>query len=230
MQVDESKVNEMLAERTQARMGHDFDTADRIRDQLRQLGVEVFDREKTWMASSDDYRRDDDGSATVDEMKVNTMLAARMQAKKSRDFCTADAIRDQLRQMGVEVFDKERTWKAGQLSGRGGDSHAGGCGGRVGNCAGAGPSVLATGTNDLDNHTGTRASHSTGLTSAGWGSREPSHQSCASCGGTGIPGCPHQTSCDEVRRCVMAGTAGICYVCGGDGHEMTRCPLASPRS
>ena len=48
VQVDESKVNEMLARRMQAKMGRDFDTADRIRDELRAMNVEVYDKEKTW--------------------------------------------------------------------------------------------------------------------------------------------------------------------------------------
>ena len=51
-----------------------------------------------------DYRRDDDGSTRVDEEQVNRMLADRLQAKMSRDFPTADRIRDDLRGMGVEVY------------------------------------------------------------------------------------------------------------------------------
>jgi hypothetical protein len=168
----------------------------------------------------------DDGSVQVDEPKVNEMLAERNQARVCRDYDTADRIREQLRQMGVEVYDKEKTWSARLPRGGGVDSGGGGAGGRVGSWAGAGPSTLATGTTDLD-HTGTRTSHSTVVTFGGWGNCEPSHQSCASCGGTGIPGCPHQTSCDEVRRCIIAGAAAICYVCGGDGHAMAHCPLSS---
>lgn len=63
--------------------------------------------------------------------------------------------------------------------------------------------------------------------SAGWGNCTQSTQSCARCGGTSIPGCPHKTACEEVRRCIMKGDAGICFLCGGTGHTMTRCPLPS---
>ena len=69
----------------------------------------------------------DDGSAQVDEPKVHEMPARRMQAKMGRDFDTADRLRDELRAMGVEVYDKEKTWKAG-----GGGGFGGGGGGRGG--------------------------------------------------------------------------------------------------
>ena len=147
----------MLARRMQAKMGRDFDTADRIRDELRAMGVEVYDKEKTWKAgggggfgggggggrggqfgpTGHDYRRDDDGSTRVDETKVNEMLATRLQAKMSRDFPTADAIRDQLRHMGVEVYDQERTWRAGP-GGGGGGGGGGGYGGGGGGGGGYG--------------------------------------------------------------------------------------------
>lgn len=66
--------------------------------------------------------------------------------------------------------------------------------------------------------------------SAGWGNCPQSTQSCVRCGGTSIPGCPHKTDCEEVRRCIMSGADGICFVCGGTGHTMARCPLPSPQS
>ena len=61
----------------------------------------------------------DDGAVQVDEPRVNAMLAERMQAKMARDFGTADRLRDELRSMGIEVFDRERTWKAGGGGGGG---------------------------------------------------------------------------------------------------------------
>ena len=125
----------------------------------------------------------------VDEVKVNGLLAERDQARRGRDFDTADRIRELLRGMGVVVDDKKGTWRAGTHIGGGVDSDGGG--------------------------------------RSGWGGGQVGHQGCASCGGTGIPGCPHQSTCDEVRRCIMAGAAAICYVCGGDGHEMAHCPLSS---
>ena len=76
----------------------------------------------------------DDGGVQVDEAKVNGMLAQRMQAKMGRDFVTADNLRDELRAMGVEVYDKEKTWKAGGASSfqNGGMGGGGGGGGGMG--------------------------------------------------------------------------------------------------
>ena len=71
----------------------------------------------------------DDGSVQVDETRVNGLLAERMQAKMRRDFGTADQIQSELQAMGVEVYDKERTWTAGG-GGRGyGGSYGGAPGG-----------------------------------------------------------------------------------------------------
>ena len=47
--VDESTINMLLEERTQAQWRRDFDTADAIRDQLlNDHSVGVYDRERTW--------------------------------------------------------------------------------------------------------------------------------------------------------------------------------------
>jgi cysteinyl-tRNA synthetase len=54
------------------------------------------------------------------------MLAERMQAKMVRDYDTADRIRNELRQMGIEVYDKDKTWKAGGRGGNGGGYSGGG--------------------------------------------------------------------------------------------------------
>ena len=73
------------------------------------------------------YRRDDDRSIPVDEANVTRILAQRTTAKMSRDFNTADALREELRGMGVEVNDQERTWKM-RGAGPGGGGYGGGGG------------------------------------------------------------------------------------------------------
>ena len=62
-----------------------------------------------------DYTRDTGrDSSNIDESTINSMLEERIQAKRSRDFDTADAIRDQLMQeYSVGVDDRERTWRTG---------------------------------------------------------------------------------------------------------------------
>lgn len=79
-------------------------------------------------ANGHDYARTDSGPTPIPESEVHKMLADRMQAKLSRDFDTADRIRDDLRAKGIEVFDKEKTWKVamgGGASNGGGSSRDG---------------------------------------------------------------------------------------------------------
>lgn len=75
---------------------------------------------RPYQKGKSDYRREDDGSAQVDEAKVTKMLADRLQAKMRKDFASADGIRDGLKAMGVWVNDTERTWKATGGGGGGG--------------------------------------------------------------------------------------------------------------
>ena len=49
-QLDEEMINALIIERNQARASKDFAAADRIRDQLSDLGIEILDRPEgtTW--------------------------------------------------------------------------------------------------------------------------------------------------------------------------------------
>eukprot|EP00521_Asterionellopsis_glacialis_P012310 CAMPEP_0195308814 /NCGR_PEP_ID=MMETSP0707-20130614/38422_1 /TAXON_ID=33640 /ORGANISM="Asterionellopsis glacialis, Strain CCMP134" /LENGTH=703 /DNA_ID=CAMNT_0040373101 /DNA_START=114 /DNA_END=2226 /DNA_ORIENTATION=- len=95
-----------------------------------------------------DYTRDTSrDSSNVDEDAVNALLAERVNAKRSRNFEEADAIRDQLlEEYHVGVYDRERTWRTGcSTSGSGmrrgggaGRGGGGGGGGRFGGGAGRG--------------------------------------------------------------------------------------------
>ena len=51
--------------------------------------------------------------ALVDEAKINELIEQRNEAKKSKDFAKADAIRDELKAMGIELLDTRAgtTWK-----------------------------------------------------------------------------------------------------------------------
>ena len=72
------------------------------------------------------YERDaNDAGGDVDEAQVDRLLTERVAAKRSREYDKADKLRDELRAMGIEVADKERTWRVrgsgGRGRGRGGD-------------------------------------------------------------------------------------------------------------
>lgn len=76
-------------------------------------------------ANGHDYSRVGSGATPFPEADIHRMLADRMQAKLSRDFPTADKIRDDLRGRGIDVQDKERTWS---VAGGGGGGGGGGYG------------------------------------------------------------------------------------------------------
>jgi hypothetical protein len=66
------------------------------------------------VASSSGYRRDDDGTVLVDDALVEDLLMQRSRARTNRDYDQADSIKTQLKTMGIEVWDEERIWRAGQ--------------------------------------------------------------------------------------------------------------------
>jgi cysteinyl-tRNA synthetase len=89
-----------------------------------------------------DYERDSSDSSNVNMDVVDRMMSQRLTARKTGQFEQADAIRDELlRDHGVMIRDKERTWRSGcsesgsgrnfSRGGRGGDRD-GGRGGRGG--------------------------------------------------------------------------------------------------
>merc|ERR1712187_164358 len=78
-----------------AKRQKDFATADAIRDELRALGVDPDTvRPRGWEASAAPTNTGDAWT----EMQLDKWLAA----KRQKDFVTADAIRDELRAMGVD--------------------------------------------------------------------------------------------------------------------------------
>lgn len=75
----------------------------------------------TAATSPDTYTREGDRSAPADVARIEALLAERLQAKRRREFDEADALRDELGAMGVEVFDKRKAWRLA----RGGGARAG---------------------------------------------------------------------------------------------------------
>jgi hypothetical protein len=63
-------------------------------------------------ARGNDYQRDQDDNTQVDVARVQAMVAGRAECRSARDFGGADNLRDELRSMGVTVFDEEKTWSA----------------------------------------------------------------------------------------------------------------------
>jgi len=110
----ESQIKTLIQQREQARANKDFTRSDEIREELKAMGVEVFDKEKMWRATS--------GASGVilgyharggpTDLEITTLVVQREKVRQSGDFGTSDMIRNELRAVGVEIYDKEKIWKA----------------------------------------------------------------------------------------------------------------------
>jgi cysteinyl-tRNA synthetase len=98
----------MVAIRSQARAAKDFATADRVRDELAQLGITLEDRKEGtgWRMASDD-------TETLLAGVMELLIELRSQARKNKDFAMADQIRDQLTAAGITLEDRkgETVWR-----------------------------------------------------------------------------------------------------------------------
>jgi len=110
----ESQIKTLIQQREQARANKDFIRSDEIREELKTMGVEVFDKEKMWRSTS--------GASGVilgyhsrggpTDLEITTLVVQREKVRQSGDFGTSDMIRNELRAVGVEIYDKEKVWKA----------------------------------------------------------------------------------------------------------------------
>lgn len=111
-----------LPQRVIAKHGRDFDTADALRQQLREGGVLVDDGARTYrvvgpsvnrsaaaLPTEHGYTRVGDFSLVVapqNQAVLDQLLLQRVCAKRTRDFSLADSLDEQLRQGGVRCNDR----------------------------------------------------------------------------------------------------------------------------
>lgn len=127
-----TKINTLLGRRLEAKLARNFDEADALREQLFGLGVSINERTKEWSYTPTDLTArygplgHDYTRAEADEMEIeeetlatiNKLLAQRLSAKFRREFHVADKLRDELQEMGVNIHDKSKVWRADGLSDR----------------------------------------------------------------------------------------------------------------
>lgn len=118
----EADILRLVSQRESFRQARRFSESDAIREELRAMGVELYDKEKEWR--SRDGRRGTLFTAGSQEchlsdMEIQSFVAQREDARKAKDWARADQFRDELRQNGVELDDKENIWRtAGGRMGR----------------------------------------------------------------------------------------------------------------
>ena len=135
----ESEIDDMLAERLQAKLSRDFRTADSIQEKLWDGGVAVHDGQKLWRADGVSFgasngpkagtergsRADRNRPYEISELSqeledpddvkfVVDMVERRREAKADREYDLADDIRDDLRErLNIEIDDRLRQWSVG---------------------------------------------------------------------------------------------------------------------
>ena len=123
---DEAAVHRTLLERVFAKRLRDFDVADQLRARLKEMGVEVHDERQLYrfrvqrgpvLATSHGYTRElaNDGTDAVlsaeDEAKLDEVILERVNAKRTRDFVTADQLRANLKDSGVTIDDQRLVFR-----------------------------------------------------------------------------------------------------------------------
>jgi len=114
---DTIAVEALLARRVEAKKARDFETADALQEEITALGVYLNDNEHWWRvgktrkASADDYKLEGTLPEGFDAAPVEALLARRVDAKKARDFETADALQKEVLALGVYLNDDARSWR-----------------------------------------------------------------------------------------------------------------------
>jgi len=117
----EEDILRLLCQRESLRQARRFSESDAIREELRAMGIELFDKEREWR--SHDGRRGTlftagPAECTLSDEEIQSMVQEREDSRSTKEWERADAMRDHLRQLGVELNDKESVWRTS--SGRSG--------------------------------------------------------------------------------------------------------------
>lgn len=112
-------IDRRLAARLHLKLARNFDAADKIRDDLMKIGVNVHDGYKLWRVDGQEFRQERytrEGNVPrhpeddVDAKRVDELIGQRVRAKKTRQYGEADRARGELERIGVVVDDRSRTW------------------------------------------------------------------------------------------------------------------------
>uniref|UniRef100_A0A7S0PYQ2 Cysteinyl-tRNA ligase anticodon binding domain-containing protein n=1 Tax=Coccolithus braarudii TaxID=221442 RepID=A0A7S0PYQ2_9EUKA len=116
------EIRALLAQRAEARASKDWQTADNIKEDLRNRGVQVHEERGAWGGTfrtrdgrCGSFSTDSAGALTMDVSLGTEVIISELErrhtARKDRDWNTADNIKNYLKANGVLVLDKEGIWK-----------------------------------------------------------------------------------------------------------------------
>jgi len=107
------QIKQLVASRERARANKQFEEADRLREELKGLGVDLQDKEKLWSQSGSGRRGvilgyQADGPTALE---VQALVYRRERARQDGDYELGDLIRRELQLHKVNIFDKDKTFK-----------------------------------------------------------------------------------------------------------------------
>jgi len=122
----DDSVRALVAKRETARFARDFETADKLREQLSRLGVTLDDQTKVWRTTDGRsgaitavniselhaQKAAKSGASTLSDEEIDRLVKEREQARFTSDYKTADRIRDTLEKHGIHLDTKENKWQA----------------------------------------------------------------------------------------------------------------------
>lgn len=114
---EEGQIKSLVRQREEARSTKDFGRSDQIREELKAMGVEIQDKDKIWKSKSGHcgvvigYNAGGGSGPSPTDMEISTLVEQREKARSTSDWKMADMIRDELKQWGVDIFDKDKVWR-----------------------------------------------------------------------------------------------------------------------
>ena len=125
MATDE-QVRTLVTRREQARFARDFESADRLREQLARMSVTLDDQNKVWRSTDGRsgpitavnvselhaQKAASAGATTLTDEDIVRLVQEREHARFTSDYTTADRLRDELEKHGVHLDTKENHWQA----------------------------------------------------------------------------------------------------------------------
>lgn len=105
---DYQGITASIEQREKARTEKRWAEADAIRDDLQAHGVQVMDREDLWKCGPmvGLYNL----TYNIKDGAIRVCMEMREEARIARDYATSDAIRDMLKEAGIEIKDREGIW------------------------------------------------------------------------------------------------------------------------
>lgn len=124
--VSDEAVRALVSKRESARFARDFDSADKLRDQLSRLGITLDDQNKVWRSADGRVgsitainiselhaqKAAKSGAAHLPDDEIDRLVREREQARFTSDYKTADRLRDQLEKHGIHLDTKDNKWQA----------------------------------------------------------------------------------------------------------------------